>query len=280
MSDESFGRYDEDGSLEAGCPFRAAVKRTRSNSIFDTENKPEMKRLFGLGKQDVQAFLADSGLECLELAEQLHVVAALVITSFCDYVRDFDSTHEGEKVSLDDLLTQWGALVDGLEEDAYEKLVLNKLDSLRGGARIPKQYMDEIAENLALSHPSFVLFLLGFRSLEKKIQANDWNATTKDLMRFIAAEANTHVLDPHRNFVHSVLSENDALEEQNFSYIRFRIWLILKTRGLIFSKGLISQILPRLNLYKILRERRKGCPLLLAGEIRFLVEREIGDSVL
>lgn len=259
------------------CPFRAAVAENRSDFILDSARRSDLRRFFAQGKHDLAAFLLSDELGTLQPKERLNLISALAIDLLVAYVKRYDESLTGPKPDLTVLLANWEKQINGLPSGAAERQLLDQLDQLSVHASLPEADISQAIAETEFEHPSSILLLAGINTLTDNLQASlDENGMVNkvEFLRFVTAMANTHMLDPRYSSLESA-QIRFMIETAVFAFQRFKIWVSVKTRGVL---GLNVRVVPNghpQKLYSLAQIPRVGCAVLLSGQIRFLVTREI-----
>jgi hypothetical protein len=257
----------------SGCPFKAATKAAISPVLTDSENKGIYRNLLRLGVQKVEALLDSPDLETLTPDEQLHVVSALAIRFFADYVRTQDAL--GEPQRLDDLLLFWEQELLAESKESEAGLLLDYMDSLATAASVPINDIEEGVAKTDFSRESSIILLTGINTLHHYRDLN-FEHCPENVFRLVFAAANTHILDPRYTSIESARMKGSLFEKWRFKVKRILIATSVRTKGLLCLSGRITPEGEKLNLYTWAQRSRKGCALIQSGEFRFFAERELG----
>lgn len=260
-----------------GCPFRVTVAENRSGAILDSDRLSDLRCLFGKAKQDLAAFLLSDERETLRPKERLNLMSALAIDLFVAYVQSCDDSLDGAKEDLTVLLAHWEKQLNHLPLESAERQIMDQLDQLSKHASLPTEDILQTIAETEFERPSSILLLAGIDTLTNNLKFSlDENGTVNKtkFLRFVTAMANTHMLDPRYSSLESAQIRSAALNYA-FAFRRFKIWVSLKTRGVL---GVNFRVVPNGQpqaLYSLAKTPRVGCAVLLSGQIRFFVEREI-----
>jgi len=257
------------------CPFKNKVNKGKFKDIFDSENKLEMNRLFGLAKNNVPVLFLEEGYRKLLPEERLGLISSLAINCFADFVRSADALADSAVTSLDVRLLEWETYVLGLEVQMPESLLMRELDEHAPHASFPEKHITAALLESEYTRPSSILLRAGFVALDEYL--NDIDSWPEDLIRFINLEASTHILEPRFGSIEAL--NDSGLTHRLQSAIRgLKVKIALKTKGVISFRVKIARNAPADDIYEIAKRPRMECALKRSTQLRYFVERELENS--
>lgn len=270
--DEGSGLESEEKPEIVGCPFRAKIEACKSHHIVDSEYKKILARLFGVGKKDLLDLFQSEEYKALPKVERLGLVSSLAITAFADYVRAKDQESEGLTLDLEALLLSWENHVLSLNSKSQHSLLMDEYDRLMPASQIPVRHVNEELEKTSYTRPSSILLSIGLTALKEAL-LTDYDADLESQIRFINAEASTHILEPRFGNVKGF--EDSGLLHRIQSFVRkIKIAIALKTKGVIDFQVKFASRDSSDSIYLVALRPRMECALKRSAELRFFVERE------